>query len=116
MHSVLRARLQLGGNELRHNICGFFGGIVNMSPSLVYLGERNSRYAKQITLHGRTHCARVNGVIAHIGAIVDARDHQVRLGLKQTCKCNMHAICRCAVDILKPIGALVHVQRRMECE
>jgi hypothetical protein len=69
---------------------------------------------KQITLHGGTHGARVDGVVAHVGAVVDAGDDQIGAVTQQTRQRNVHAVRRRAVDIAKAVGRAVHVERRMQ--
>jgi len=54
--------------------------------------------------------AGVDGVIAHVGAVVDARYHQVRPVIQQARQGNVHAVCGCAVDVAKTVGRPVHVQ------
>jgi hypothetical protein len=50
---------------------------LQLGPALVHLREGDGRNAEQIAFHGRAHGARVNRVVAHVGAVVDARDHQI---------------------------------------
>ena len=58
-------------------LAGLYGCAVQLGPALVNQRKRNGRDAKQIAFHGRTHRTRVQGVIPHIGPVVDARHHQV---------------------------------------
>jgi hypothetical protein len=82
-----------------------------LGPALVHLREGNRGNAEQIAFHGRAHGARVNRVVAHVGAVVDARDHQIGPVAKQAGQRDMHAVCRRAVHVAKAVIGLVHIQR-----
>ncbi len=68
------------------------------------------------TFHGRTHGAGINGVIAHICAIVNAGQHQIRPIAQQPRQSNVHTIGRRTIHIPKSIGCTVHVQRRVQSQ
>ena len=97
--------------ELQHQVPRLAGSCGQLHPLAIYLRESNGRYAKQKTLHGGTHSARINGVVTHIGAVVDARYHQVRAVAKQAAQSHVHAVSRRAIDITKTVLALVHIKR-----
>ena len=59
-------------NELTHQLAGAPGRHIDMGPALFGLRKGNGGDAEKIALHGRTDSARVNRVVAHVGAIVDA--------------------------------------------
>jgi len=62
------------------------------------LGKRNRRDAKEIAFHRRSHGARVERVVAHVGAVVDARQHQVGPLRQHPSHGQVHTIRRRAVD------------------
>ena len=98
----------------QHQVARLAGSGLDFQPVLVHLRKGNGRHAKQIAFHGRTHGAGINGVVAHIGAVVDARDHQVWPVVQQARECDVHAVGRRAVHVTKTVGAAVHVQRGVQ--
>ena len=90
------------------------GRSIQMRPAFVDLRHRDGRNAKQIPLHGRAHRARIQGVIAHIGTVVDARDHQVRAIAEQTGQGDVYTVRGCAVDVAEPVFGPVNVQRGVQ--
>ena len=63
-----------------------------MRPTSFDLTESNGWNAHEIGFHGRAYCAGVNGVIPHVGAVVNARDNQIRFVVQQTCQRYVNAI------------------------
>ncbi|MNT25438.1 hypothetical protein D3C72_1609570 [compost metagenome] len=82
-----------------------------LTPAFLDLRERHGRNAEQVPLHRRTHRARVDCVVTHVCTVVDAGDNQIGPVAQQAGQRNVHAIGRRAIDIAKPIGGLVHIQR-----
>ena len=74
------------------------------------------RYAQQKTLGRRRHRAGVNGVIAHIGAVIDAGHHHIGHEIEQPRHRQMHAIGGRAVDIEKTVGCLAQREWPVQCE
>ena len=106
---------RLGHQVLRHHLRNDFAGFVRRSldfaPAFVHLGYRHGRNAKKKPLHGSAHGARIDGVVAHVGAVVDAGYHQIGSVSKQSREGDMNAIGRRAIHIAKAVGCLVHIQR-----
>ena len=101
-------------HHLLDQLTRFGGSRIEMAPALLHLRERHRGNAKQIPLHRRAHSSRVNGVVAHVGAIVDTGHHQVGFVIKQACQGNVHTVSRRSVHITKAVAGLTHVQRRMQ--
>ena len=78
--------------------------ILNTHPIPVDLRECDGRNTHQIALHGSANSARVDRIVSHIGAVIDARDDQVRFITKQASQGNMNAISRCTCDVSKTIA------------
>jgi hypothetical protein len=80
--------------------------------------ERDSdrRHAEQRALHGRRHRARVGDVVAHIAAVVDARDHQVRLDLHDAVDRQVDRVGRRAVDGKMASIDRIDAQRAVEAQ
>jgi hypothetical protein len=74
-------------------------------PALLDLREGDGRNAEQVALHRRAHRAGVDGVVAHVGAVVDAAHHQVGPVAQQARERDVHAVGRRAVDVAKAVGA-----------
>lgn len=101
----LRALLHLLGQHdlddfTRLGRCG-----VQLTPTLIHLRERQGRDAEQIPLHRRTHRAGIDRVVAHIGPVVDARDHQIGPIAQIARQRNVYAVRWRAVDVAKAIIA-----------
>ena len=90
------------------------GGRIQMRPAFVDLRHRDGRNAKQIPLHGRAHGARIQGVVTHVGPVVDARDHEIRAVAQQTRQGDVHTVSGRAIDVAKPVVGPVHIQRRVQ--
>ena len=97
--------------HLQHQITRLVGGGLQLYPVTLHLGKCDCRDTKQVTFHGRPDRARINGVIAHIGAVVDTGHHQVGTIAQQTGQSHMHAIGRGAVNVAKAFAAPGHIKR-----
>ena len=79
-------------------------------------GNGNGRQPKKSAFDCRGHRARVQRVVAKIGAVVDARHHNVVLEIEQAGDRQMHAVGGRAVDIVRigvvARGAHRHIQRQ----
>ena len=62
---------------------------------------RDRGQAEKSALDGGRYRARVQGVVAEIGAIVDPRHDDVVLKIEQAGNCQMHTIGRRAVDVVR---------------
>ena len=69
---------------------------------------------EQIALGRGGDGARVDRVVAHVGAVIDARDHHVRQLVEQAGHREMHAVGRRAVDEQETVGRAAHGQRPIE--
>jgi hypothetical protein len=58
----------------------------------------------------------VPDVVAHVGAVVDAADHEVGTVAEQTGQGDVHAVGRRAVHVAEAVGRFVDVQRRVQRE
>ena len=63
--------------HLLHQLARLAGRGVDVGPALLRLRERDGRDAEQVAFHRGAHGARVDGVVAHVGAVVDAAHDQV---------------------------------------
>ena len=79
-------------------------------------GKTQWRAPRTGSFRGRRHRTGVQGVVAHVGAIVDARQHQIRLGNQARSEGQMHAVRRGAGDKMEAAGGRVNGQRVMERE
>src|SRR5678816_2954831 len=86
-------------NEFARNLCRH----VDVLEASVEQRKSDGGYAEQITFHRRRNGARINGVIAHVLTVVDARNDQVWHLVQQPCQRDVHAITRRAIDKSKPI-------------
>ena len=98
-------------SHLQHEVARLGGCSVQMMPIALHLGKGDGRNTKQITLHGGPHGAGINGVVAHVGTVVDTRQHQVRAVVQQPRQGDVDTISRRAIDIAKTIGRTLHIQR-----
>ena len=90
-------RQPLRQHLLHHGAYHPTGG-VQIGPALAHLRKGDRRNAEQVTLHRRRHGARVQRVVTHVGALVDAREHQVGPVAQQAGQGHVHAVGRRAVD------------------
>ena len=103
-----------GSRQLHHQLTGTTGCHLNVRPAFFGLRESQSGDAEEITLHGRAHRAGVNRVVAHVGAVVDTRNHQVRPVTEQAGQRDVHTVRRRAIDETKAVGSGMHVQGGMQ--
>ena len=96
--------------HLLHQLAGFSRRRIKVAPTFVDLRKSDGWHAKQIAFHRGAHGARVNRVVAHVGAVVDARHHEVGFVIEQACQRNVHAIRRRAIHVAKTVAGLVHIQ------
>mmetsp|Transcript_83101 Transcript_83101/g.231204 ORF Transcript_83101/g.231204 Transcript_83101/m.231204 type:complete len:332 (-) Transcript_83101:616-1611(-) len=90
------------------------GRRVQRAPALFHLREGDRRDAEQIALGGRRDGARVQGVVAHVGAVVDARDHQVGPVAEQAGQCQVDTVRRRAADVAEAIRGTVDIERPVQ--
>jgi hypothetical protein len=90
------------------------GGGVKMIPAFLDERKGNRWNAEKIAFGGGRHGAGVQCVLAHVRAIVDARDDQVGTKIQQARQGNMDAVRRRAIDIVKAVGGLMDGQRPVE--
>ncbi|OQB99423.1 MAG: hypothetical protein BWX79_03139 [Alphaproteobacteria bacterium ADurb.Bin100] len=102
--------------QLQHDFARLGPRGVEVRPAPLDLRERDCRDAEQVALHRRAHGAGVDGVVAHVGAVVDARDHQVGPVAQQAGQRDVHTIGRRAVHVAKTVGGRLHVEWRMQCQ
>ncbi len=102
--------------HLLDHFAGLARGRLDFAPPLVHLGKRDGRHAEQVALHGRAHGAGIDGVVSHVGAIVDAGDDQVGPEAQQPGERDVHAVGGGAVHVAEAVGRLVDVQGRMQRE
>ncbi len=109
-----------GPKQLLHHLRGGLRGSVQVEPALFHLAERHAGYAKQIRLHGGAHGAAVDGVVSHVGTVVDAGDHEIWFLREQARERYVNAIGWGACDVAKACGwavqAFVHIKRRIQRE
>ena len=81
-------------------------------------GRRDGRNPSQGCFFSGGHRARVSDVDAHVGARVQAGDHEVRFVLQDFQNAKLDAVGRCAVDGIAPRAAVQHhrvgAQRKMQ--
>ena len=87
---------------------------VEMVPALVDLREGDRRHAEEKALHRGGHGARIQRVVAHVRALVDARHDQVGLVLQQAGQRDVNTVGRRAVDVAHAVGCRVHRQRPVQ--
>ncbi len=83
---------------------------VHMRVPLLDQREGDRRNAEQEALHRRGDGAGIDRVVAHVRAVVDAGDDQVRTLLQQPGDRHMDAIRGRAIDEVKPASRLAHRQ------
>ena len=76
--------------------------------------NRDRRNAEQEALGRRRHRARVDRVVAHVRAEIDAGDHEVGKAVEQPRHGEVHAVGRRAVDEQEAAGRAAHRQRPIE--
>ena len=96
------------------DVPGQAGCGVDVFPAMGRLRKGDRRDPEQKTFSGRRHGARVQRVVAHVGAIVDARHDQIGPLTEHAGERHVHAIGRRAVDEIKAIGRLLHRQRALQ--
>jgi hypothetical protein len=78
---------------------------IDLAPAFLGLRERDRRHAEEIPLHGRSHGAGVERVVSHVGAVVDAREHEVGPLAHHPGQGQVHAVGRRAVDHVHGVPA-----------
>ena len=102
--------------QLQHQILGRFGCGLDVLPAFFHLRKGNGGNPEQVPLHGRAHGAGINGVIPHVGAVVDAGNDQIGHLGKQAGEGDVDAVGGRAVNVAKPVGRALHIQRRIQSE
>jgi hypothetical protein len=87
-----RACLRQQGQDGFHHPPRRAGGGVQVGPALLGLAEGDGRDAEQIAFHGGRDGAGIQGVIAHVGPLVDAGEHQIRPFRQQPGERDVHAV------------------------
>ncbi len=85
-----------------------------VAPGLARERQRHRRDAEEKTLGGRGDGARIDRVVAHVRAEVDAGDDEVRQLVEEAGHRQVHAIGRRAVHEQEPVGGAPHRERAVE--
>jgi len=104
LNQILRAKTPL------HNFSGDTRCTVYLCPAVCNLRESDGRNTEQIALSRRRNSARIQGVVPHILAIVNAGNNQIWFSVEQPSERNMHAIGGSSIDIIKTIAGTLHAQ------
>ena len=89
-------------------------GRVEVLPALLHLREGDRRNAEQEALHRRRDGARIERVLAHVGALVDSGDDEVRALLEQARQRQVDAVGRRSVDVAKAVRGGVDREAAVE--
>ena len=87
-----------------HEIDGDLRGRFEVAGRLGSEGHRDGWDAEQEPFGRGGHGARVDRVVAHVGAEIDARNHHIRQLVEKAGHCQMHAISRRAIDEKEAVG------------
>ena len=85
-----------------------------MAADLVRKGHGERWYAQEITFGGGSDGTRINRVVAHVGAVIDARDDHLRQVVEQARDREVDAVGRRPVDEEEAVGSTPHGKRPVE--
>ena len=105
-----RCRRRLGAAPARSRSRATRAAASRCAQPFCDLRERDRRNAEQVAFHRRGDGARVERVVAHVGAVVDAGDDQVGPVLEQPGERDVDAVGRRAVDVAKAVGRRVYTE------
>ena len=100
------------GEQPPHSL---FGG-APIAAAFVVERKGNCGNAEQIGFGGGGHGAGIEGVVAHIRAVVDAGKHPVGLEIGQAVQGEVDAVGGRAVDKIEAVGGFLDAQRAVERE
>ena len=114
---VEQHRLRPGIGQLpHHQLARHTHRRVQVRIALVHQREGDGGHTQQVAFGGGCHRAGIDGVVAHVGAVVNARDHQVRRPVQQAGDGHVHAVGGRAIDEMEAVGCLAHRQRPAQRE
>ena len=107
----IRQRL---GQEPGHDIAGNVSRGVQMGVATLHQRKGNGGHAQQMAFGSGRHGAGINRVVAHIGAVIDARDDNIRALIEQAGHRDVNAVGWRAIDIEKATVGLAHRKRAIK--
>lgn len=106
---------RLGGEAIQKLPCGFFGGRP-VAVAVVVEREGDGGDAEQIGFGSGGNGARIEGIVSHVGAVVNAREHQIGVEVRQGVQGEVDAVGGRAADIVKAVFGLAQMQWAVEGE
>ena len=74
---------------------------------MTYERHRDRRQAQEAPFHRRGDGTRIDHVVAQVGAVIDARHHEVRLIVEESRQRKVHAIGRRTIDLVAILPVLL---------